>query len=285
MKGGSIKKKRIPVTLLGVPFDACSSFARGPAEAPAAVRKFMLSGVSNMTAENAYVLDSEHGWSDAGDVACANNVDDFAAIAARVCELLDGGARVLSLGGDHAITYPILRAYARTYPDLCILHLDAHPDLYDEFEGNRLSHACPFARIMEEQLAARLVQVGIRTLNSHQAEQVERFGVRVHKAGEWTPEVSLNLSGPLYLSIDLDVLDPAFAPGVSHHEPGGLSVRDVLRIIHSIGVPLVGADIVEYNPKRDINSMTAAVCMKLIKEVSAAMASRTPHLASVESYK
>ena len=75
----------------------------------------------------------------------------------------DGGAP-LAIGGDHAVTYPAMRAVAARHPGLTILHIDAHPDLYDEFEGNRLSHACPFARIMEEGLAARLVQVGIRTI-------------------------------------------------------------------------------------------------------------------------
>ena len=86
---------------------------------------------------------------------------------------------MLTLGGDHAITYPILRAYGPHYPDLTILHIDAHPDLYDELEGDRLSHACPFARIMEAGLARRLVQVGVRTLNPHQRQQAERFGVKI----------------------------------------------------------------------------------------------------------
>ncbi|NNF52410.1 MAG: agmatinase [Gammaproteobacteria bacterium] len=271
------------VALLGVPFDAYSSFLRGASQAPAAVRQVMLSGASNMTAENGYVLDGEHGWRDAGDVACDNSKEDFDRISVRVSELLAAGEKVLSLGGDHSITYPILQAYARAYPGLCILHLDAHPDLYDELDGNRLSHACPFARIMEDQLAKRLVQVGIRTLNAHQAEQAERFGVTMHEARNWKPETSLGLHGPLYLSIDLDVLDPAFAPGVSHHEPGGLSVRDVIGLIQSIGTPLVGADIVEYNPQRDINGMTAAVCLKLIKEVSAAMAMSAPGQDAAES--
>lgn len=269
------------ISLLGVPFDAHSSFMRGPASGPAAVRQVMSNGSSNMTAENGYVLSEENNWSDAGDVVCQNNADDYPKITARVTELLNAGQRVLSLGGDHSISYPILQAYAQAYgqasgqasPGLCILHLDAHPDLYDELDGNRLSHASPFARIMEDRLATRLVQVGIRTLNAHQREQVARFRVAVHEAGCWHPETSLDLTGPLYLSIDVDVLDPAFAPGVSHHEPGGLSVRDVLGIIQNIDVPLVGADIVEYNPTRDLNNMTAAVCVKLIKEVSAKLAS------------
>ena len=105
--------------------------------------------------------------------------DAFAAIENGVGALLEQGKRPVSLGGDHSITYPIVKAFARRYPELTIFHFDAHPDLYDEFEGNRLSHACPFARIMEAGLAKRLVQVGIRTINGHQREQAKRFGVEV----------------------------------------------------------------------------------------------------------
>jgi arginase len=168
-----------------------------------------------------------------------------------------------------------VRAYAARYENLNLLHLDAHPDLYDEFEGNRLSHACPFARIMEERLVRRLVQVGIRTINPHQRAQIERFGVEVIEMRDWQPDLELEFDGPVYLSLDLDVLDPAFAPGVSHHEPGGLSTRDVLRIIHNLPAPLVGADIVEYNPTRDLMDITAMTAAKLFKEIVAQMIAGT----------
>lgn len=260
------------IAFLGVPYDAGSSFLRGPANAPAVIRRAMASGASNLTAEDGYALNEAGHWIDAGDVACANQPSDFRQITRRVASLLQSGARVLSVGGDHSISLPILRAFAQAYPELCILHLDAHSDIYDEYEGNRLSHACPFARIMEEELATRLVQVGIRTLNAHQRQQIERFNVEVHEMNRWHPGVDLRLAGPLYLSIDIDVLDPAYAPGVSHREPGGLSVRELLGIIQAIDLPVVGADIVEYNPDQDVNGMSAAVCVKLIKEVSALLA-------------
>jgi agmatinase len=192
-------------------------------------------------------------------------------------EHLRGGERLLSLGGDHSITYPLLRAHAAVHGPLTILHLDAHPDLYDELDGSRLSHACPFARILEEGLCARLVQVGIRTLNPHQREQARRFGVEMHEARTWEPHTPLHLDGPLYLSLDLDVLDPSFAPGVSHHEPGGLSVRDVLRIVQGIKGPIVGADLVEYNPTRDSLGATAMVGAKFLKEILGKMVEAETH--------
>ena len=184
---------------------------------------------------------------------------------------LDQQRRVVSLGGDHAVTYPILRAYARRYPDLSILHIDAHSDLYDDFEGNRWSHASPFARIMEEGLVKRLVQVGIRTMTSHLREQVERFGVEVFEMKDWRDDQHLDFDSPIYLSFDLDGLDPAFAPGVSHPEPGGLSTRQALSLIQQSNGTIVGADIVEYNPTLDPSGITALVAAKLLKEIAARM--------------
>jgi agmatinase len=181
------------------------------------------------------------------------------------------GARPIALGGDHSVTYPILRAVGRRHPALTILHIDAHPDLYDEFEGDRFSHACPFARIMEEGLAKRLVQVGIRTINAHQRSQAERFGVEIIDMRAWERGVRPTVSGEVYLSIDLDGLDPAYAPGVSHREPGGLSVRDVLTLVQSTGGTLIGADVVEYNPTQDFAGVTATVAAKIVKELAGRM--------------
>ena len=192
-------------------------------------------------------------------------------------EIINDGALPLVLGGDHAITYPILRAVSRQYGKMSILLFDAHPDLYDELDGNRFSHACPFARIMEEGLAKRLVQVGIRTMNAHQKAQADRFGVEIHEMRFFdSRSFDPVFAEPVYLSFDMDALDPAYAPGVSHFEPGGLSVRDVISIIHKVKVPIIGADIVEYNPKHDVHNMTAMVAAKLVKEIGGMILKNTP---------
>jgi arginase len=259
------------VVLAGVPWDENSSFLRGAALAPARIRQALRSGETNLCAEDGADLGREPRWLDLGDLELGSGGVAFEQIEAAMASLLQRGARVQSLGGDHAITYPIVRAYGAKYSGLTILHLDAHPDLYDEFEGSRLSHACPFARILEEKLAARLVQVGVRTMNPHQRVQAERFGVEVIDMRRWQPGLELDLDGPLYVSIDLDVLDPAFAPGVSHHEPGGLTVRDVLRLLQGLRAPVVGADIVELNPHRDLVGCTAMVAAKLLKEITSVM--------------
>lgn len=254
------------VAIARIPFDEYSSYLRGAAEAPEKIWEAFHSASANTFAEDGTDLKGHPRAVDMGTVPFRSYGD----IGVPLEQILATGARLLSLGGDHSIAYPVIRAHARFHPELTILQLDAHSDLYDEFDGNRYSHACPFARIMEEGLARRLVQVGIRTLTTHQREQAERFGAEIHEMRHGLPR-RLNLSAPLYLTLDMDVLDPAFAPGVSHHEPGGLSVREVLNLIHAIDVPIIGADIVELNPQRDINGMTAMVAAKFFREVLAGM--------------
>jgi agmatinase len=258
-------------TLIGVPFDAASSFLRGAADAPPHIRRALESPSSNAWSESGMELGAV-ALDDAGDVEIDEN-DARGSIERAIEAVIAGGGLPISLGGDHSITYPILRAVRKSHPALTILHLDAHADLYDEFEGDRYSHACPFARIMEEKLANRLVQVGIRTLTGHQRDQVKRFGVDVIDMRAWGAGKRPLNTGPVYLSLDLDVLDPAYAPGVSHWEPGGLSTRDVIGIIQGLGGQLVGADVVEYNPVRDPSGVTGMVAAKLVKEIAARMLS------------
>jgi agmatinase len=255
------------VALVGVPLDENSSFLRGPALAPARIREALFSGSTNASAEDGHEVLGR--IVDAGDLEPGQGPGAIDAIDRGIAALLATGARVLSLGGDHSVTYPVVRAHAALYPGLQILHFDAHPDLYDQLDGNRFSHASPFARIMESGLAKRLVQVGIRTLNAHQKEQARRFGVEIVEMQDFGPDVRFDFDGPLYVTIDLDALDPAFAPGVSHHEPGGLSVREMLRVLQKSRGRVVGADVVELNPLRDTVGVTAAVAAKLVKELAA----------------
>jgi arginase len=260
-----------PPRLIGLPYDGSSSFLRGAAAAPPLIREALHSPAGNPWTEALQDLGGPGGLSDAGDLPLSEGPAAHVEIEAGIDRLLGEGWRPLALGGDHSISYPILRGMQKAYPKPAVLQLDAHPDLYDDFEGDRHSHACPFARIMEAGLAARLVQVGIRTLNGLQRDQAVRFGVELIDMRDWAAGKRPQLEGPLYVSIDMDVLDPAFAPGVSHWEPGGLTVRDVLTLLQGIAGPLVGADIVEFNPRRDRSGMTAAVAAKLVKELASRM--------------
>ncbi len=257
------------ITLLGVPYDGSSSFLRGAAGGPAALRAALRSESSNSWNEDEQ--DVLPLLEDAGDLALAGITDPRPLIEARVDTLMRSGATPLLIGGDHSITWPIVRAVRRQLPRLTILHLDAHPDLYDALDGDRGSHGSPFARIMEEGLANQLVQCGIRTINQHQRDQAHRFGVEIHtmRSGiEAMIAAARRLEGPVYLSLDLDILDPAHAPGISHPEPGGLSTREVIRIVQAIPLGrLVAADLVELNPVNDVRDLTARVGAKLVKEI------------------
>lgn len=259
------------VAVLGIPYDGGATYLAGQAQAPPRIRESLYSHSTNLSAENGIDLGTHTGWRDIGDLAIHSDDTAFAEIEEVLGQLLERNVRVVILGGDHSITVPILRAYAKKYSQLSLLQLDAHPDLYDEFEGKRFSHASPFARIMEDGLAAQLVEVGIRTLTPHQREQAEKFGVEVIEMREWGAGIEFELGEYVYLSVDLDVLDPAYAPGVSHHEPGGMTTRDVINIIQGLKGTLVGADIVEYNPDRDVVGITAITAAKLLKEVIARM--------------
>jgi agmatinase len=260
------------VHLIGLPSDANSSFRRGAALAPAAIRRQLFSPHGNSASESGAELGRNIDLVDKGDLPLANDPGDDALIEGTVARTVSAGARPLLLGGDHAVTFPIMKAITARHGPVDILHFDAHPDLYDDFEGNPRSHASPFARIMEAGLAKRLVQVGIRTLNAHQRQQAERFGVEIVPMRDFTPAAVPVLTGPVYVSFDIDGLDPAFAPGVSHPEPGGLSVREALNVLARLDAPVVGADIVELNPLADINDLTAVVAAKLAKELAALLA-------------
>lgn len=255
--------------LIGLPYDASSSFLRGAAAAPPLIRQALWSPAGNNFTENGADLAR---LTDAGDLTLAEDpakVRDQ--IEMGVGALLASGFQPIALGGDHSVTYPIMRALVTQQPVLTILHIDAHGDLYEEYEGNRLSHACPFARIMEECPGVTLVQVGIRTLTPHQREQVARFGVNCIEMRHFANGARPAIDGPVYVSVDIDGLDPAFAPGVSHREPGGLSVRDVLAMIHRLRGPVIGADVVEFNPAQDVGGLTAGAAARIVRELAGQM--------------
>lgn len=262
-------KRPVAIHLIGLPTDVHSSFLRGPARSPAAIRAQLFSPHGNAASERGLELGDGIDLVDRGDLPLVEGPDDDRLIVEGIGASLAAGAIPIALGGDHAVTFPVVEAVAAAHGPVDILHFDAHPDLYEDYEGDPRSHASPFARIMERGLAKRLVQVGIRTLNRHCREQAARFGVEIVEARHFRPDAVPHFEGPLYVSIDLDGFDPSCAPGVSHLEPGGLGARDVIDVLHAIRAPIAGADVVELNPDRDVNDMTAVLAAKLVKELAA----------------
>jgi arginase len=262
---------RAKVSLLGVPHDENSSYMRGPAEAPPLIRRELFNDAYSSWSETGVNLGVAGTLIDHGDVQFDAGGDAWETIERHVGRALEPGDPLICLGGDHAITHPIMRAVRRYHPSLTILHIDAHADIYHAYEGNPRSHASPFARIMEERLADRLIQVGLRTINDEHREQFKRFAVEIVEANRCGENLRVDIATPVYISMDIDGLDPAYAPGVSHREPGGLSTRQVINLIQAIEQPIVAADIVEFNPRCDISNITAVVAAKLVKEIGGMM--------------
>lgn len=263
--------QRAKLVIIGIRYDENSSFTKGAADAPPQIRAALRSDAWNLTSENGTDLSDDSTFFDAGDIEPVAGSDMQSLIENSIYTLIADGLAPISLGGDHSVTHPIVRAFARKYKDLSVLHFDAHPDIYDSYQGNRNSHASPFARIMEQKLVKRLVQVGIRTFTADQREQVKRFGVETIEMRNVTADLQLEFDSPVYISFDVDALDPAFAPGVSHREPGGLSTRQVIDMIQRLKGRVVGADIVEFNPRMDPLHITGTVCAKIFKEIAAKM--------------
>lgn len=285
----------VGVGLVGLPMDLNTSFSQGPADAPAAIRTALASDHWNAYTERG--LDVSGVVRDCGD-AFAHNLDYdggpahdpvarqqamVAGIADKCDSLSKERLAPIFLGGDHSVTCAAITALrgdvgAGDRP-MDILLFDAHPDLYDDLDGNRYSHASPFARLMEsrqELRLGRLVQVGIRTANAHQRQQARRFGVDTIPAMDLQHVLRqgarnrLVFRNPVYISIDIDVLDPACAPGVSHIEPGGITTRQLIDLLHSIEplAGVVGGDVVELNPATDVRDVTAITAAKVVKELA-----------------
>lgn len=271
--GGAVKENdTYNIAILGVPYDGKSSYLKGPSKGPQAIRAASTGEAINAWTELGINLEDAVTIVDLGDVDVAGNFSDISVrVEKRVWEILAKDGLPIVLGGDHSISLPVVRAMAKKHPLLDILHFDAHPDLYEELYGDHYSHACPFARILDEGLAKNLVQVGIRASTGAHRQKASAFGVRTITMKDWQDDLTLAFFNPLYISFDVDVLDPAFAPGVSHLEPGGLSTRQVVNLLHGLEADIVGMDVVEVNPARDISGITAAAAVKIIMEAAAKM--------------
>ncbi|MFC2163384.1 agmatinase [Acidobacteriota bacterium] len=268
--GGAIKKSETyDVAILGVPYDEKSSFLRGPAKGPLAIREACTEEELDAWTELGIDLEEALTMVDLGDLDVSGPFPQVSArIESKIFSVLEKEAVPIILGGDHSISYPIVKAMARKFGSLDILHFDAHPDLFDELYGDRYSHACPFTRILEDGLVKNLVQVGIRASIGEHWKKAAAHHVRMIEMKDFSDKLELVFANPLYISFDIDALDPAFAPGVSHRVPGGLSSRQAIAILHALKAEIVGMDMVEVNPDRDASGITASAAAKIVMEIA-----------------
>lgn len=258
------------VVLLGVPLDVTVSYRPGTRRAPAAIRQASWN-LEEFSLYQERDLKSVPFF-DAGDLALPTGglERSLNLITQAARSLAETGKVPLFLGGEHLLTLGTVRALVQVYPDLTVLQLDAHADLRSEYEGEKLSHATVMRRIADFLPPKRIYQFGVRS-----ATQEEVEFARAHTRffpGELAPplrRLRAELADrPLYLSLDLDVFDPAFAPGVGTPEPGGVSVHEVLAALGLLkGLRVVGIDIVEACPPFDPSERTAALAALLVREL------------------
>ncbi|MEM1333347.1 MAG: agmatinase [Actinomycetota bacterium] len=279
---GSTAPSGLDVAVVGVPFDLGTSNRPGARLGPRGIRsESVLIRPYNM-ATRAAPFDSLR-IDDVGDVAtnAFSLPDSIRRIEAHFDELLGHGLATMTMGGDHTIVLPILRAMHRAHGPVGLVHVDAHTDINDTMFGERIAHGTPFRRAAEEGLldVDRVVQIGVRA-TGYAADDFDwsrQQGFRVVQVEEcWhrslvplMEEVRAQLGGgPVYISFDVDGIDPAFAPGTGTPEIGGLTVPQALEIIRGCrGLDVVGADLVEVAPVYDASGVTALLGANLLYEL------------------
>ncbi len=287
----------VDIALIGVPYDGATENRPGPRHGPREIRNMssFTRSVHHVTRVNPYELCH---IADLGDVNFSNPFDlpqCFADITDFYRKILAAGAVPLSVGGDHSISLPILRAVAAERP-VGMVHIDAHTDMSDHEFGHKLTHGTPFRRAMEEGLLdpKRTIQIGIRgAQNSEESWQAaEEAGVRVVYMEEFTAlgvEATLNEvkyvvgQGATYVSFDIDSLDPAFAPGTGTPEIGGLTPIQAQALIRGLaGLNLIGGDVVEVSPPFDPTGNTALVGATMLYELVCVLADAVARTKSLQ---
>lgn len=249
------------ITLLGCPLDATSSFRGGTKFAPESIRK------ASWTLEtySPYLgLDLDDiMFRDAGDLELPHgDLDGSLEIIERaVADITENHEKPLLFGGEHLVTYPVMKSMIKRFPALQVVHFDAHCDLRDEYEGQELSHATVM-KLVRKLGVSEMFQIGIRSGTKQEFAQLNPVGSPAILAQR------LNRDAPVYVSFDLDVFDPSLAPGVTTPEPGGLTFREVMEYFNALkGMNIAGADVVELAPDYDATFVSSVCASKVVREI------------------
>ncbi|WP_286230177.1 agmatinase [Neobacillus mesonae] len=261
------------VVLYGMPMDWTVSYRPGSRFGPARIREVSI-GLEEYSPYLDRELD-EVKYFDAGDIPLpfGNPHKSLDLIEEFVKQVLDADKFPFGMGGEHLVSWPVMRAVYKKYPDLAIIHMDAHTDLRENYEGEELSHSTPIRKIAELIGPSNVYSFGIRSGMKEEFEWAKQNGMHISKFEVLEPlkEILPKLAGrPVYVTIDIDVLDPAHAPGTGTVDAGGITSKELLASIHEIArseVNVVGADLVEVAPIYDVSEQTANTASKLIREM------------------
>jgi agmatinase len=254
-------------TIIGIPLDLTTSYRPGTRFAPSAIR------------EASYCLEEydilyggdlrERSFSDKGDIQLSGSLQQaLEEIKEAIREIINEQSLPISIGGEHLVTFPVLSVLKEVFSDLYVIVLDAHADMRKEYNGLPLSHATVFRRVSEIIPYEKIFQFGIRSGSKEEADYYRTTGI--YHSYEFPDDGFFKrLNGKrVYLSIDIDVLDPAFAPGTGTPEPYGWRPGDVLDFIKKLkGIRLAGADIVEVSPPYDPSGITSLMAARIIREI------------------
>ncbi len=261
-------------SIIGIPFDGLASARKGAAQGPERIR-FWSQHLTPFSEDRTRLADVK--ICDLGDIKITHPESDFERIRQKVATLPN---IPILLGGDHSVTIPIFQGQRQRFTGkrLGVLWVDAHPDLCDEFNGSRLSHACVLRRGMEFGIQAEdICMVGLRSWEDQEIDLIENGGLNVYTAADVAERGMKNVAKEIHkilskydavhISLDIDCLDPAFAPGTGIPEAGGLTSREVITLIKSLqGLPLVGLDVVEVAPPLDPSEATVFAALRVIME-------------------
>lgn len=263
--------------ICGVPFDGTSSFRLGSRFAPQEMRG---ASYNFETYSSFFDIDlTDVQIYDAGDLEVAATIDETLELITVYAEkyVRDGKIPIM-LGGEHSLTFPFVNACKKKYPDIGFVVLDAHMDMREEYRGEKNSHAC-ISRHVIENITQKYASVGIRSGDREEYEYVSENNIKVFSAEDVFSEgiesiiedIRKEISGPIYLSVDMDAIDPAYAPALGTPEPYGITPRDVREVISCLAPQIVGFDLVEIAPEYDSGG-TALLGAKLVRDFLAASA-------------
>lgn len=273
--------KDIDVAILGVPFDSGTSYRTGTRFGPRKIREASLMIWGHNPTLNVTPLKKIQAV-DYGDVSVIPTSIEhtMTAITNTAAEIIQTGAKLITLGGDHSIALPLLRAHAKKHGPVSLIHIDAHIDTWEsEFEAVPYSHGTPFRYALQEGLIRKdeYMQIGIRgpLSSEHDYADAKKLGARtvtIHEVmekgvKEILKEIHQRMKGPTYVTVDIDSADPAFAPGTGTPEVGGLTSYQLLQLIRGFhGLNLIGFDLVEVSPPFDHGDITAILAANLAFE-------------------
>jgi len=267
-------------TVIGIPFDGLASARKGAADAPKRIR-FWSQHLTPFSEDRTRLKDMR--VCDLGDIEIAHPESDFELVRQKVATLPN---IPILLGGDHSVTIPIFQGQRQRFAEkrLGVLWLDAHPDLCDNFNGSRLSHACVLRRGIEFGIHPEdICLVGLRSWEDQEIDLIENGGLHVYSAAD-VAELGIKFIAAdihkvlarcdaVHISLDIDCLDPAFAPGTGIPEAGGLTSRELITLLKALqGLPLVGLDVVEVSPPIDPSDATVFAALRIIMEFIAVIA-------------